>query len=409
MKSPVGWLIVMAFLSAAAVPCGTSHAAIADHLFWGQIVQGRIFDDPAFETPLFLFQMELETSANVAFIEFFTPAGYSDFIPPDEFASSNGIETYHWVFDSTHVWEYWAYFIDPEPIAEFYGDGEYTIILHYIDGTQETTTVRYTVPGTTVPIAAPTQRPTLTWPPFDGVVGSPVVLEWNPVTDPHVRDIFLGVLGADNLYRVADFYEVDATQSIPYGLPEGVYDVELAFENFYGITNPDGVPFDLIKMTTLLHPFEVIFSAVYRFWSPVLDRHFYTISEQEKDFVVETYPHVWTFEGVAFYAGTTNYLENTAPVHRFWSNQSGSHFYTIVEAEKDWVIVNYSDIWVYEGVAFYAYPEGSQPEIASPVFRFWRPSDGSHFYTIDEAEANFVIAQYGHIFVFEGIAYYAFD
>lgn len=397
-------------LSIAPGLCGTGHAAVFDHLFWGQIVQSDVYDDPAYQSPLHIFQLELETDASVDSIEFLTPAGYSDIIPADEFTSSEEIETYHWTYDSIHVWEYWGYFVAPEVIGEFYGDGEYTIILHYANGVQEETTVWYGVPGTSQAIAAPTQKPNITWPPYDGQIASPVVFAWDPVADPRVQDIFLGVLDPNGRYVISDFYDVDAIGSDPCGLPEGMYDTELSFENYYAITNPDGIPFDLLKVTTLLHPFEVVYGTVYRFWSPIISRHFYTINETEKNLLIDRYPYAWTFEGPAFHAWTTQDLPNLRPVHRFWSPLLSSHFYTIREAEKDYLIANYPPhVWTYEGVAFYAYPEGSQPDGASPVFRFWNASGGSHFYTISQAEADIVLTYYAHVYVFEGIAYYAYE
>ncbi|MFH0981901.1 MAG: hypothetical protein V2A79_10210 [Planctomycetota bacterium] len=40
---------------------------------------------------------------------------------------------------------------------------------------------------------------------------------------------------------------------------------------------------------------------LYRFWSPVHECHFYTVSETEKAKLVEQYPHVWTYECIACY------------------------------------------------------------------------------------------------------------
>jgi hypothetical protein len=42
-----------------------------------------------------------------------------------------------------------------------------------------------------------------------------------------------------------------------------------------------------------------------------------------------------------------------SPVYRFWG--TSSHFYTISEADKAYVIATWPDIWHYEGIAFYAY------------------------------------------------------
>ncbi|NLH43494.1 MAG: hypothetical protein GX448_16760 [Planctomycetes bacterium] len=41
---------------------------------------------------------------------------------------------------------------------------------------------------------------------------------------------------------------------------------------------------------------------VFRFWSPVLSSHFYTMSESERDSLIQNRPDAWTYEGVAFYA-----------------------------------------------------------------------------------------------------------
>jgi hypothetical protein len=68
---------------------------------------------------------------------------------------------------------------------------------------------------------------------------------------------------------------------------------------------------------------------VYRFWSPVLQRHFYTIREGEKNKLEAKYSDVWQFEKVAYYAfaGATDPI--AAPVYRFWSASLQTHFYTI--------------------------------------------------------------------------------
>lgn len=152
------------------------------------------------------------------------------------------------------------------------------------------------------------------------------------------------------------------------------------------------------------------YSPVYRFWSPLNSKHFYTISEAEKDSVIATYAsNVWTYEGVAFYAFTTDSQPNLAPVYRFWSPQHSAHFYTISEAERNSIIATYpAFIWTYEGVGFYAYPEGSQPAGTSPVYRFWSGSLGAHFYTISEAEKDSVVANLP-TWQYEGIAWYAYE
>jgi len=147
---------------------------------------------------------------------------------------------------------------------------------------------------------------------------------------------------------------------------------------------------------------------VYRFWSPQNSRHFYTISQAEKDYVQATYPSsIWTYETVAYYAFADDTEAGLAPVYRFWSNALSAHFYTISEIERDYVIANLP-AWTYEGPAFYAYPEGAQPVDASPVYRFWSDTLSTHFYTINEAEKDHVVANLP-AWEYETIAWYAYD
>jgi hypothetical protein len=68
------------------------------------------------------------------------------------------------------------------------------------------------------------------------------------------------------------------------------------------MTNPDEIPFDASKNVTLLQPFEVLASSVHRFWSPMMGRHFYTINPAERDKLINRLSNVYVFEGIAFYA-----------------------------------------------------------------------------------------------------------
>ncbi len=149
-------------------------------------------------------------------------------------------------------------------------------------------------------------------------------------------------------------------------------------------------------------------SSVYRFWSPVLDDHFFTIDENEKDVLIENFSDVWTFEGPVFKAATTALAPGLAPVYRFWSSRFSTHFYTISEAEKDMLLMADADTWAFEGVSFYAYPDGRQPPKATPVYRFWRPADNGHFYTASETEKDTAMKQYTDLYVFEGVVFYGY-
>jgi hypothetical protein len=150
-------------------------------------------------------------------------------------------------------------------------------------------------------------------------------------------------------------------------------------------------------------------SPVYRFWSPTLSRHFYTIKTAEKEKVEREYASVWTYEGVAYYTAAQADHPDLVPVYRFWSDQLSAHFYTAKEAEKDKIIATYPDVWTFEGPAFYAWPDGKQPPGTVPIYRFWSGSLGCHFYTAKEGEKQKVIDQYPDVWTYEGIAWHAYS
>jgi hypothetical protein len=400
------WPALVASLLLTLGLSGPGRAAVSDHLFAGRIVQGQICDDPNLATGLSYFMLEVETDASVSYVDFMAAMGQYGVIAADAHTTAGEIDTYHWVDGDTHVWEYWGYFADPDTLHN-YGDGSYIVVLHYTDGSQEPTTVWFAIPGTGQALPAPTQIPSLQWPPHDGSVAAPVSFEWDAVIDPNAGDVYLSVQDENGEYVITEVYGINATKSSPFSMKEGRYHAELAFESFYSITNPDGVPFDVSKNVTLLQPFEVLAGSVYRFWSPVTGRHFYTITEGEKNKLITNYSGVWEFEGPVFYAWSTQYDPDLAPVYRFWSG--AAHFYTINEGEKNKLINSFSDVWTYEGVAFYAYAPNNAPADASPVYRFWKQSDNTHFYTIDPAEKNKLLNQYSNIYTYEGIAFYAWE
>jgi surface protein len=94
---------------------------------------------------------------------------------------------------------------------------------------------------------------------------------------------------------------------------------------------------------------------IYRFWSKKHKGHFYTASEEEKNLVINKYDdYVWKYEGIAYYAYPTRQI-NSTPIFRFWSAKNKHHFYTASEEEKNYVINNYDDyVWKYEGISWYA-------------------------------------------------------
>lgn len=142
---------------------------------------------------------------------------------------------------------------------------------------------------------------------------------------------------------------------------------------------------------------------VHRFWSDRNRGHFFTISEAEKNNIIANLSSDWSYEGIAYYAFTEQ-AADTVPLYRFWSNRYSGHFFTIQEAEKNNIVANLSRDWSYEGVAYYVYSTAGLGR--SPVYRFWSPNSRHHFFTISEAEKNNIVANLSGDWSYEGIAYY---
>jgi hypothetical protein len=97
-----------------------------------------------------------------------------------------------------------------------------------------------------------------------------------------------------------------------------------------------------------------------------------------------------------------------APIYRFWAEKLNSYFYTINEAEKDALIRDFSHVWRYEGIVFYAYPPERQAAGTKPVYRFWSGTLGRHFYTIDETEKKKLLDD-PKVWTLEGVAWNTFE
>ncbi len=151
---------------------------------------------------------------------------------------------------------------------------------------------------------------------------------------------------------------------------------------------------------------------VFRFWSPALLRHFYTLSTAERDKLINNYSAVWTYEEVAYYAFATDAEPGISPVYRFWSGTLNTHFYTMNPAERDKLVNNYSQTWAYEGIAFYTYPGGlgyERPVGVNSVYRLWSATLGTHFFGVSDADWNELYYVSTPVWEWEGFAWYAYQ
>ncbi|MGB4441884.1 MAG: pre-peptidase C-terminal domain-containing protein [Coriobacteriia bacterium] len=144
-----------------------------------------------------------------------------------------------------------------------------------------------------------------------------------------------------------------------------------------------------------------ISSPVYRFFNFTNNTHFFTPTLDERNLVINSWGHIYQYEGVAY---TTNPANNTRPLYRFYNVRSRSHFYTADTTERDRVITTLGYIFTYDGPTYSVNP--SRVADSAPVYRFYNVRNGSHFYTADTTERDRVIATLGYIYHYEGPAFW---
>ena len=150
---------------------------------------------------------------------------------------------------------------------------------------------------------------------------------------------------------------------------------------------------EALQLTGVLKP-------VYRFFNTNTGTHFFTISEVEKN-VVQGLPN-FSFEGPKF-AAMQSAQPGLVPIYRFYNKVKGVHFFTVSAAEKDSVIANLSSIYNYEGESWYARATATPGWI--PIYRMYNTSAGAHFYTSSAVERANILATLPQ-FNDEGIGYY---
>lgn len=155
----------------------------------------------------------------------------------------------------------------------------------------------------------------------------------------------------------------------------------------------------------LLLPASV--SPVHCWYARRTGTHSYTVNAEEAA-NLRRQPDLWIHEGVAFYAYPPGRQPPDArPVHRFFAHNRHTQLFTIDEREKNQLINDHSHLWDYDGIAFYAYSAQSHPPGSRPIHRFWSEALQANFYTISDRQVGKLISDPGHRWAYEGIAWYA--
>jgi len=120
--------------------------------------------------------------------------------------------------------------------------------------------------------------------------------------------------------------------------------------------------------------------------------------------VLQNLSKTYHYEGIAYSLNAAPNSGNDSPLYRFLNLKTGVYFYTASEAEEASILANLSNVFRLEGIAYKVSLTAKTG--ASPVYRFFNLHNGSHFYTISEAEKNNVIATLSSTYHFEGVGFY---
>ena len=127
---------------------------------------------------------------------------------------------------------------------------------------------------------------------------------------------------------------------------------------------------------------------IYRFFRSDIGSHFYTASLAERDYVSKYLPQ-YQYEGASYQAIDDENATFTGakPVYRFFNNSTGVHLYTMSEVEKDHIIDNL-DNYSFENIAYYAYENPKEKTI--PLYRFYHTIADTHFFTPSTIERDYI-------------------
>lgn len=130
--------------------------------------------------------------------------------------------------------------------------------------------------------------------------------------------------------------------------------------------------------------------AMHRLYNPNSGEHFYTSSDSERDGLMEL---GWQSEGDGWIAPS----KSETPVYRLYNANGGEHHYTMNAEEKDGLV---ELGWSYEGIGWYS--DDAEGQV---LYRDYNPNAfaNNHNYTVSKDEHDNLVALG---WVFEGTAWY---
>jgi hypothetical protein len=130
-----------------------------------------------------------------------------------------------------------------------------------------------------------------------------------------------------------------------------------------------------------------------RIFNPNANFHFYSTSEAQIDNALRVGYQDEATARTGFAIHTTQ-VPGSSPLHRLYNLQQGFHYYTLNTAEKDGLVAltppgSTTVGWRYEGDEGFMF--GSQQEGTSEIFRLYNKDSGTHLFTQDVGTKNTIL------------------
>ena len=143
---------------------------------------------------------------------------------------------------------------------------------------------------------------------------------------------------------------------------------------------------------------EFIKKACYRLYNSATTDHLYTLSEMERDYLINH--SNYRYEGIAFYAYDSYEWPDDYPVVRYYNQYTGIHTYMIFP-ERPYPL----DEWLNEWCEFHAF--GEQVANTVPVYRFQDFKSGGYLFTTSTIERDYILNNMPN-YEYQGIVFYVY-
>jgi hypothetical protein len=249
-KSLLFTLILMFICTGAYVSLTPQkvQAAINDHLGAIEIWTEYDYNESRTEVDDYNIGLCFDADATIEKISFVTPKGNSYEFGAgivDTDTEDGWLESGRW-YDPENTFNYkWCYERGSENSdgLDDFGDGTYTVTLHYLDASpDQTTTACFGVPGTCAPIPEPTTVPVFTNIQHGDSLSTSVTFNWNACSSPFNGAWFeLEDYIIDDEIVDEEYSGCTEDSFGPITLSNGLYEVDLGFETWHESTNSDGI------------------------------------------------------------------------------------------------------------------------------------------------------------------------